>query len=349
MESKIWHTISLDFGSMAPSGEYLLNFKDENTRRLIIKYTRRLTSYAAIRACKEVFREEGVPSIVKTDNGPAFRSREWAEYAREAKFKHRKITPLHPAANGGIERTMRLNNKIIRIANTTKQNWKMLMSKALERYNQTPHSATKFAPNTLANKPNYINILPQIRGEVNSKIAMDKALANDRSYKAKMKIFTDKYRRAKAHKFSVNDPVLHKWERPNKFTPIFDPVPYLITNIKNSMITARNENRTLTRNASHFKPISRKCYEQATSRPRDKPVQKVTFANANIIDEDRTEYPMTPISPQITSGEASLSDTLQQQVVQSDSIQESEQETSRRSTRSTNNIISYTKFFKRKA
>ena len=296
MTSDIWHTIAVDFGSETPTGEYILNIKDENTRRLILKYTSNLTSDAAIRACKEVFQNEGVPEIVKTDNVPAFRSAKWSEFARDYKFKHRKLTPLHPAANGGIERTMRLNNKTIRIANTTKQSWKQLMSKSLQRYNETPHSATKVAPDTLSNKQKPSDILPIINQTQKRTDMMQLAILNDEKYKRSMKEYADAKHRAKQHQLKVNDPVLDKWVRTSKFTPLFDPNPYRVISINRSMVTASNERRTLTRNSSHFKHITEKCYEQAQASKITIPRKSVQFQHKPQAQQEDV-LPMTPTSP----------------------------------------------------
>ena len=60
MTPHIWHTVAIDFSSMSPTGEYNLNFKDENTRRLVIAQTKRITSKAAITASEQVFKVEVV-------------------------------------------------------------------------------------------------------------------------------------------------------------------------------------------------------------------------------------------------------------------------------------------------
>jgi hypothetical protein len=42
-----------------------------------------------IRICEELFDEMGIPAEVKTDNGPAFISKQFAEFAQRKGFKHR--------------------------------------------------------------------------------------------------------------------------------------------------------------------------------------------------------------------------------------------------------------------
>ena len=48
----------------------------------------------------EAFALFGIPGECRTDNGPPFQGEEFAMYAKTQGFGHRKITPLHPEANG---------------------------------------------------------------------------------------------------------------------------------------------------------------------------------------------------------------------------------------------------------
>ena len=89
-----------------------------------MRLSRNMTSKATIAILKAVFAELGVPQIVMSDNGPAFISAEFKEFADEMNFKHQKITPLHPNANGLVESKMKIINKSIRCAQVLKENWK---------------------------------------------------------------------------------------------------------------------------------------------------------------------------------------------------------------------------------
>ena len=52
------------------------------------------------------------------------------------------------------------------------------------------------------------------------------------------------------------DAVLVKQQRKNKLTPPFCPTPYEVTARKGSMITAGRGDHRITRNSSHFKPVT---------------------------------------------------------------------------------------------
>ena len=47
-----------------------------------------------------------MPQVVKSDNGPPFNGHEFAQFADYLGFKHRRVTPLWPEANGEVERFM---------------------------------------------------------------------------------------------------------------------------------------------------------------------------------------------------------------------------------------------------
>ena len=94
-----WHTIAIDFGSM-PTTENILNVYDESSRKLFAMVSKGET----INICQQIFSKYGVPKVVKSDNGPAFKSKEFCNFAKKLNFVHRKVTPLHPQANGAAER-----------------------------------------------------------------------------------------------------------------------------------------------------------------------------------------------------------------------------------------------------
>ena len=56
----------------------------------------------------KVFATYGTLEQLETDNGLPFYSKEFADFALEEGFKHHRITPLHPRANGGAENFMKL-------------------------------------------------------------------------------------------------------------------------------------------------------------------------------------------------------------------------------------------------
>ena len=67
-----------------------------------------------------------------------------------------------------------------------------------------------------------------------------------------MKINADSHLNVKQHTFKKNQNVLFKWKPTNKHQTRLDPNPYKITNVKCTMITAKNKFHEVTRNSSCF-------------------------------------------------------------------------------------------------
>ena len=184
----------------------------------------------------------GVPDEVKSDNGPAFISAEFSKFAKKLGFTHRLITPLWPPANGTAERFMRNINKVIRCATVEGLPWKSCINDYLANYRNVPHSMTGCTPNHLMKLPDDSGLYSINKKKPNK----------DKVSKTKMKVYTDKKRRARSHSFKLGDIVVHKWSRSNKYQAIFDPDCYEIIKIDHSMITASRQDHQVTRNCFFF-------------------------------------------------------------------------------------------------
>ena len=70
-----------------------------------------------------------------------------------------------------------------------------------------------------------------------------------------MKAYADTKRRATPHDIHIGDYVLVRQQKKNKLSSFYDGRPYTITDINHSMITAKRDNHTVTRNSSFFKKL----------------------------------------------------------------------------------------------
>ncbi len=69
----------------------------------------------------------GIPSILKTDNGPPFNGHKFEEFCKYFGIKHRKITPYHPQADGTAEACMKNMARVIRSAIVDKKDWRQVL------------------------------------------------------------------------------------------------------------------------------------------------------------------------------------------------------------------------------
>ena len=72
----------------------------------------------------EIFATFGIPRLVKADNGPPFNGESFENCLRYFGIKRRKITPLHPRANGEVERFMQNLTKVFKNATVRQIPWR---------------------------------------------------------------------------------------------------------------------------------------------------------------------------------------------------------------------------------
>ncbi|KAL8593283.1 hypothetical protein ACOMHN_009936 [Nucella lapillus] len=138
--------VSIDFCGPFPSGDYLLVVVDAYSRFPEIEILSSTSARATIPKLDSIFARHGVPDIVKSDNGPPFSSHEFKQFANQLGFKHRKVTPLWPQANGGVEKCMQMIKKTIQSAHIEGKPWKQERFHFLRNYRATPHSSTGVSP-----------------------------------------------------------------------------------------------------------------------------------------------------------------------------------------------------------
>ena len=141
-----WKSLSADFYGPLPTGEYLIVIIDDYSRFPIVEIVYSTSARVVIPVLDKIFSIFGIPDELKTDNGPPFQGSEFANFAKHMGFKHRKVTPLWPRANGECERFMRNLGKVVQGARTENKPWKQELHKFLRNYLATPHSTIGKSP-----------------------------------------------------------------------------------------------------------------------------------------------------------------------------------------------------------
>ena len=119
-----WHTVHIDFSGPFPSGEYLLVVIDAYSCFPEVDIVHSTKATSTISKLERIFATHGIPTIIKSNNGPPFTSQEFQSYMTEIAVKHQKITPHWPQANSAAENIMKPLTKAVRAAHTEKKNWK---------------------------------------------------------------------------------------------------------------------------------------------------------------------------------------------------------------------------------
>ena len=98
------------------------------------------TSSAIIKALHHMFATHGIPKELVSDNGPQFRSAEFAAFAAQSGFRHRTSSPKFAQSNGEAERAVQTAKRLLRSSSD--------LDAALLAYRSTP-LANGYSPSQL--------------------------------------------------------------------------------------------------------------------------------------------------------------------------------------------------------
>ena len=273
--------VSIDFASV--NGETLLLVIDDHSRFPFVEPVSSTSANVVIPKLDKLFAMFGTPHVVRSDNGPPFNGEEFAKFAQVLGFKHRRVTPLWPRANGEVERFVKTLKKYIKAAKTEGKNWRKEMQSFLRNYRTTPHATTGVAPSVLLMKRVARNKIPQTN---NVDPVSEIIRRYDSSQKAKIKAYAEQKSYVKPCDITLGDPVLVK--RPfvkSKGMSVYNPNPMMVVKVKGSMITAKNADTTVSRNSSFFKKLTGMipCEENDT----------------DLVSKHQKEFPNQPYNPKV--------------------------------------------------
>ncbi|GFS24322.1 transposon Ty3-G Gag-Pol polyprotein [Elysia marginata] len=115
--------------------------------------------------------------------------------------------------------------------------------------------------------------LPEILGLHKRSKSARNIVDNDYSAKEKQKACSDDRRNAVQHKIRMGHKVLVLQPKLNKLTSPYNPNPYIVTDVKGSMITAANTGHIITRISSFFQIIRSQDSPSQHLMPGDCPCQ----------------------------------------------------------------------------
>ena len=134
LPARPWQDLAIDLMGPLPSGDYVFVCVDYYSRYYEIDILRTITSEKIIDSLEQIFIVHGLPISITSDNGRQFISEEFEKYLEDNDIVHRCTTPLHPSANGEVERQNRSLLKRLKIAQTEGENWKNYIRKYLLAY-----------------------------------------------------------------------------------------------------------------------------------------------------------------------------------------------------------------------
>lgn len=152
---------------------------------------------------------------------------EFAEYPKTQGFRHWKITPLHPEANGETERFMKTLQKFITTTDNKEGNsWRMSLPDFLQVYQSMTHTVTGRSPySRLFGGREMCGKIPQfnLSSEENPEVRQRDTLA-----KQLIKMYADKKVNTKPSPIQEGDTALLCQEKKNKLSIPFEGIPYTV-------------------------------------------------------------------------------------------------------------------------
>ncbi|MCG8094404.1 MAG: DDE-type integrase/transposase/recombinase [Candidatus Thiodiazotropha endolucinida] len=258
LPNRPWEEVSIDFLGSIGTSNYFMVVIDDYSRYPLVEAMTSISAKTVIPRLDRIFSMFGIPAVCRTDNGPPFNGNEFRQFAIQMGFKHRRVTPLHPRANSHVEKFMSPLQKAIKSAVIEGHDYKQEITKFLRNYRACPHPSTGLAPADIMFNRSMKTLLPQFSVKRNDRSIRKR----DTDAKQKRKQYADKKTGARRSKIRIGDSVLVKQPKLNKLTPPFNPQPGVIIEKKGSMVKVRHNDRTVTRDASHFKPIPSRTYSQ---------------------------------------------------------------------------------------
>ena len=105
-----------------------------------------LSSTNTISHMKSIMARHGLPSVVVSDNGPQFSSREFRQFAMQYGFKHVTSSPEYPQSNGKAEKAVQIVKRLLKKAKKNDEDPYL----ALLNYRTSPLSGSDRSPGEIS-------------------------------------------------------------------------------------------------------------------------------------------------------------------------------------------------------
>lgn len=289
-----WADLGTDLLGPLPSGHSILVCVDYYSRYYEYDILKSTTTDKVIDSLDEMFARHGVPKTVKSDNGPQFKSGEFAEYCSENGITHLKVTAKYAQANGEVERQNRSILKRLQIAQAEKLDWRRELRKYVAKYRSIPHATTNKSPAELLFNRKMRNKIPGFTQDPTPDFEVRDA---DAEQKGKSKIYTDERRGARPSDVDVGDVVLVKQDKTNKLSTNFNEIPHTVVEKKgNSLVVENPTGSQYSRNTTHVrKYVNDTCSNEMVQTDHvvqnDPIVQVENTTNTKQVEMNITERP----------------------------------------------------------
>ena len=249
-----WLLLGMDFYGPV-QGQMLLVTTDLFSKFPEINYVTSTSCGSVLPHLRSLFSRYGIPLEIITDNGPPFNSAEFGSFLASFGVKHRRITPLHPQANGATERVNRCINKVIRAAIAEGRNWRHALEEWLRAYRVTPHTATGVAPAELLMGRRVNDAIPMLRPSHPVLHKRSELSKQHEGYTDRMAARFNESKRAKEVRIAPGTSVLRKRQQRTKLQTPFEVAPWTVVERRGDSYRLERGGHTCTRHLTHVMPL----------------------------------------------------------------------------------------------
>ena len=159
-----WSSLAIDFyGPIPNTGQYLLVVVDTYSKFPEIEVVNSTEAKACIPKLDKIFATHGIPTKLKSDNGPPFSGKEFENYVKTLGIYWKPSTLLWPQGNANAESIMRPIGIVMKTSIPENKNWRQELQRFLLNYRSIPHKTTGVAPCELLFNRQICGQLPQLQ------------------------------------------------------------------------------------------------------------------------------------------------------------------------------------------
>jgi transposase InsO family protein len=141
--------VHTDFYGPLPTGEYLLVVINRYSRFPEVEIVRSTKASTVIPKLDKIFATHGLPTVIKSDNGPLYNSQEYRRYLEALGIRPEFCTPHWLQGNAEAERFMQPLGKALKTAQFQGPLWQQELNRFLLQYRTAPHSTIGVPPSEL--------------------------------------------------------------------------------------------------------------------------------------------------------------------------------------------------------
>jgi transposase InsO family protein len=284
-----WQRLHIDFCGPFLGSMWLVivDAKSKWPEVIRMKNTSAESTIAAIRNC---FWTHGLPEQIVSDNGPQFKSAEFAKFCQERGISHTLIAPYHPQSNGEAERfvqTFKNGMKLLK----EETNWQpdMAMNQFLLKYRVTPHTATGISPAEIMFGRKVRTLLDLVNPSQNS--LEEGGEMHQEKYTERMKRNFD--RKTRKRSFEIGQNVFARnYREGSKWMPA-----RIIAQQSSALFLVRTERGIWKRHLDQLKADETGKEENSDSEESDDEMDEIEAIEP--VDEHQNAVPLQPEEPEV--------------------------------------------------